>query len=159
LARLWAIVYPANLAGAAVFAVIACWVGPLLGVIEPSALNDLARGVVDHPSGAIFLSAVLAGWLMGLLSWLLAAGKDTISQIVVVWFIATSIGFCHLHHAVVGTVEVLAGMFVEQGVSGHDFARFLVWTTAGNIVGGGFFVGFLKYNHGSRGNRIQDKPD
>ena len=39
------------------------------------------------------LSGVLAGWLMGLRSWLVAAGRDTISQIVMVWLVTTAIGF------------------------------------------------------------------
>ena len=63
---------------------------------------------------------------MGLLSWLVAAGRDTISQIVLVWVITTSIGFANVHHVVLGTVEVLAGVFAHQGVGAADFGRFLV---------------------------------
>jgi formate/nitrite transporter FocA (FNT family) len=150
LLRLWVVVYPGNLAGAAAFAALTAWVGPALKVIDPPALGEIARTAVDHPGWVIFLSAILAGWLMGLLSWLVAAGRDTISQIVVVALIATAIGFCHLHHTVVGAVEVLAGLFARQGITGTDFGHFLLWTTLGNAVGGGFFVGFLKYQHGAR---------
>jgi formate-nitrite transporter family protein len=91
------------------------------------------------------LSAILAGWLMGLLSWLVAAGRDTISQIVLVWLITTAIGFARLHHAIVGTVEVLAGAFAGQGITAGDFGHFLLFATLGNIAGGVVFVAFLKY--------------
>ena len=72
---------------------------------------------------------------MGLLSWLVAAGRDTISQVVVVWLITTCIGFTGLHHAVLGSVEVLAGVFSNMGIGWDEFGRFLLWTTLGNITG------------------------
>ena len=85
LLRSWGIVYVSNLVGATVFAGLAVLIGPSLGVIKPHAFGEIAHHLVDHRAFAIFLSAILAGWLMGLLSWLVAAGRDTISQIVIVW--------------------------------------------------------------------------
>jgi formate/nitrite transporter FocA (FNT family) len=158
LVRLWALVYVANLAGTAGFAALTVLIGPPLGVLSPASLGDFARSAVEHPAGVIFLSALLAGWLMGLLSWLVAAARDTISQVVVVGIIASALGFCHLHHAVVGSAEVLAGVFAGQGVTGADFGHFLLWTTLGNAVGGAVFVGVLKYSHGARGGRFRG-PD
>ncbi len=145
LARLWAVVYAANLAGAAAFAAMAARVGPALGVIEPRAFGELARAMTQHPGWVIFASAVLAGWLMGLLSWLVAAARDTISQIALVWLITTVIGLCRLHHVVLGTVEVLSGVFAGQGVGVADYGRFLFFATLGNAVGGSVFVALIKY--------------
>jgi formate/nitrite transporter FocA (FNT family) len=147
LARLWAVVYAANLIGAAAFAGLAALAGPALGIIDPRAFGDIASHLLAHPGKVILLSGVLAGWLMGLLSWLVAAGRDTISQLVLVWLITTVIGFARLHHVVLGTVEVLAGMFSGQGGSPADFGRFLFWTTLGNALGGSFFVALIKYGH------------
>ncbi len=147
LLRLWVVVYLANLIGAAAFAALITLIGPALGVAEPRVFGHIAGRMVHHPPLAIFLSAVLAGWLMGLLSWLVAAGRDTISQIVIVWLIATVIGFAGLHHAVVGSVEVLAGVFAGQGIGGADYGKFLLWTTLGNILGGSVFVALIKYGH------------
>ena len=91
---------------------------------------------------------MLAGWLMGLLSWLVAAGRDTISQIVLVWLIADGDRLtptCTTWSS--GTVEVLAGVFAGQGVDAADYGHFLLWTTLGNVVGGSFFVALIKYSH------------
>jgi len=151
LCRLWAVVYAANLLGAAVFAALAVTIGPALGVINPRAFRELALALTDHSGRIIFASAVLAGWLMGLMSWLVAASRDTISQIVLVWLIATVIGLGRLSHVVVGTVEVLAGVFAGEGVSGQDFGHFLLWTTLGNAVGGSVFVALIKYSYAIRG--------
>ncbi len=151
LARLWGVVYVSNLLGAAAFAGLAVNIGPALGVIDPRAFGELARALTDHPGHVMFGSAVLAGWLMGLLSWLVAASRDTISQIALVWLIATVIGLGRLHHVVVGSVEVLAGLFAGQGVTAADYAHFLFWTTLGNVVGGSVFVALIKYSYAIRG--------
>jgi formate/nitrite transporter FocA (FNT family) len=151
LARLWAVVYVANLLGAAAFAGLAVLIGPGLKVIEPKEFGEIAGKLIHHPGGIMFGSAVLAGWLMGLLSWLVAAARDTISQIVLVWIIATVIGLTGLPHVVVGSVEVLAGLYSRQGVEVGDYGRFLLWTTLGNALGGSFFVALIKYSYASRG--------
>lgn len=144
---LWIVIYTSNLLGGAIFAKLATLVGPALGNISPEAFGILAHKTLEHSGKSIFLSAVLAGWLMGLLSWLVAAGRDTISQIVIVWLITTAIGFAGLHHVVAGSIEVFAGIFAHQGIGLHEFFRFLVCTTLGNIVGGTVFVAVIKYGH------------
>ena len=144
LARLWGIVYVSNLIGAAAFAALAVVISPALGVVEPRVFGEIARTLTEHSGPVIFGSAVLAGWLMGLMSWLVAASRDTISQIVLTWLIATVIGLCRLHHVVVGSVEVLAGVFAGQGITWADYLHFAVFTTLGNALGGSFFVAFIK---------------
>lgn len=157
LLRLWVVVYIANMVGTIIFALIATVVGPNLGVIEPQAFGWIAHHVVDHTWWVILLSAILAGWLMGLLSWLISAGRDTISQIFLVWLVTTAIGLGGLHHAVAGTVEVLAGYFSAQGISLFDVGHFLIWTTLGNTIGGIVFVALIKYSHVVRSEETQEE--
>jgi formate/nitrite transporter FocA (FNT family) len=141
----------ANLVGAAVFAGLVVQIGPALGVIDRRAFGELARALTGNPAWVMFASAVLAGWLMGLMSWLVAASRDTISQIVLVWLIATVIGLGQFPHVVVGSVEVLAGVFSGEGVTEGDYGHFLLWTTLGNAVGGSFFVALIKYSYAIKG--------
>ena len=145
LLRLWVVVFVANTAGAAVFAGLVSQIGPALAVIDPRVFGTLAHRIADHSARVMFLSGIFAGWLMGLLSWLVAAARDTISQIVLVWLVTSVIGYANLHHAIVGGVEVMAGAFSGQGIGPSDFGRFLLWVSLGNIVGGVVFVAFLKY--------------
>jgi formate/nitrite transporter FocA (FNT family) len=147
LGRLWGLIYVANQVGAAAFAAFLAYLAPRLGIVEPRVFGAIAAGVVDHPAGVILLSGVLAGWLMGLLSWLVAASRDTIGQIVIVTLVTTAIGLCHLHHAVAGTAEVLAGVFSGQGATMAGFGKFLLWATLGNILGGVVCVALLKFGH------------
>lgn len=158
LARLWGLVYASNVIGGAVFAAIMVAVGPPLGAMSRESFATIAEELVRHGSLVIFTSAVLAGWLMGLLSWLLAAAQETISRIFFVWLITAAIGYLGLHHSIVGTVEVLGGVLVSDALGPAEFGRFLLWTTVGNAAGGTFFVGLVKYSHAIQGPTFPWRP-
>lgn len=147
LMRLWGIVYFANLLGAALIAGLIVITGPALGVIDVGVLIEISVHAVDHSAHVIVLSGIIAGWLMGLLSWLVAAGRDTISQIVIVWLVTAAIGLGRFHHCILGSIEVLAGAYIEGGPTLGDFGHFLLWATVGNAVGGPVFLALLKYTH------------
>lgn len=147
LLRLWAIVLIANLVGAAAFAAFIAYLGPELGVVEKQAFADIARPLLEPSPAVIFLSAILAGWLMGLLAWLTTAARDTISQLVLVWLTTLVIGLGKLHHSIAGTVEVLMAVFAGAGPGIADWGQFLVWAVLGNAVGGTVFVAVLKFGH------------
>lgn len=147
LLRLWLLVYVSNLVGATLFAAFAAFIGPAFHAVTPDAFGYLAHRSVQHSWWTITLGAVLAGWLMGLLSWLVTAARDTISQIVIVWLVTSAIGLAHLPHCIAGTTEVLSGLFAGQGISLADFGHFLLWSTIGNAAGGVIFVAIIKYTH------------
>src|ERR1017187_8101425 len=85
------------------------------------------------------LSGILAGWLMGLLSWLVTAGRGTISQVFFVGMSTTAMGICHFHHAILGIGEVLAAVFSKSGIGWRDYGFFLFWATPGDMGRGGVF--------------------
>ena len=151
LAQLWGTIYGANIVGGAVFAVVMVPIAPALGVAEPSAFGELAREYTQHDWVTLLGAGLLAGWLMGLLSWLVAAAQDTISRIFFVGLIAAFIGFIGLPHCIAGNVEVLAGYIVSGEISLMDYVRFITASTLGNVVGGTVFVALLKYGHVVRG--------
>jgi formate/nitrite transporter FocA (FNT family) len=145
-AGLWAVVLVANIVGAAIFALAATPMGIVGGIIKPESLDSIVRYKAAIPWWQIFWSAVLAGWLMGLLSWLVAAGRETISQIVIVWMIAGAIGLAHMNHAISGTTEVLSAVFWGSATA-WQFGKFLLWTVLGNSFGGAVLVALLKFGH------------
>lgn len=147
LGRMWGLVWMANLIGALFFSWFAVLVTVELGVADVDAFRYLASELIGPAWWAVALSAVLAGWLMGLLSWLVSAGRDTISQILFVWLVTALIGFIGFHHSIAGSVEVLMGVFVGSGATWSDYAFFLIWATVGNAIGGVVFVALIKYGH------------
>jgi len=147
LLRLWGLVLVSNLVGCALFAWFGGSLGIRMGVVEASVIGEMSHRMIATPSGVMVMSAIAAGWLMGLLSWLSVAGRDTMSQIVVVWLTTFIIGMTGLHHSIAGTVEVLMGVFIGQGATIADYGRFIVLAVVGNAIGGTVFVAMLKTGH------------
>lgn len=146
LGRLWSIVFAGNILGSAAFALLLTHLGPAIDAAEPAAFSKIALHMVEQEGWAIFLSAVLAGWLMGEAGWLVAAARDTVGQILCVWGVTTTIGLAGLHHVVVGTGEVIVG-FSTGATDWPDLLRFLLLVGSGNAFGGVVFVAMIKYGH------------
>lgn len=156
LARLWSLVYLGNIAGAMAFSALLSYAGPPLKIIDHVGFTAMARPLVEQTWLLTIISAGLAGWLMGLLAWLVSACRDTMSQIVIVWIITTAIGLVGLPHAIVGSGEVLTNVFAGEGTTWGEFFHFLLWTTIGNGIGGAVFVAALKYGHSTRGSESSE---
>ncbi|MBV0924882.1 formate/nitrite transporter family protein [Halomicroarcula limicola] len=156
LGRLWVIVYGSNLVGCAAFAVLMATVGPAMGIVEPAAVGTLAANLVPFPPRTILLSGVIAGWLMGMVTWLISAARNTVAQFLFVWLITAGIGFGPFHHCLLGSTEVLAALLLDQGVTIGEYAYFLGWTTLGNVLGGSVFVALLNYGQAVRGGEPKD---
>ena len=118
-----------------------------LSVIEYDAFEKLAEKLIDYPWFIILLSGVLAGWLMGLLSWLVTSSQETISRILIITLITTVIGIGGLHHSIVGSIEVFTAVLTSETISMLDYAHVQLWATIGNIIGGVVFVAFVKFSH------------
>ena len=149
--RLWALVYAGNVLGGSIFAAAMVYLAPAYGIVEPGVFADIAAELVNHRAWILFAGAVLAGWMMGLLSWLLIAAQETLARIFLVWLVTFGIGIAHLPHSIAGNVEVLAGTLVSPSITLAEYAGFLALSTVGNAVGGTVFVAILKYAHTVRG--------
>ncbi|WP_254546085.1 formate/nitrite transporter family protein [Halomarina pelagica] len=147
LARLWGVVYAGNVVGAVAFSAIVVLVAPAIGVVESKAFVELGSSLVKHEWPVLLAGGILAGWLMGLLSWLVAAAQESIARVFFVWIIATAIALAHLPHSIAGTVEVLMAVFAGTKLTLLDYGYFLLLSTVGNAIGGTVFVALLKYGH------------
>lgn len=145
--RLWGLVFAGNTLGCILFSAFAAVLVPSLVAGSAAQFAELAHRTVNHPSWVIFLSAIMAGWIMGLLSWLVVASRETINQLVSVWLATSVIGLAGFHHSVAGTVEILTGVMLGQGATLVDYLRFLALAVPGNAVGGVVFVAVLKWGH------------
>nr|WP_238709588.1 formate/nitrite transporter family protein [Natronorubrum halophilum] len=151
LTRLWGLVYVGNIAGGVLFTLLAVILMPGLGVVSPEAFEAIAHKLVSHEIQWLFVAGIFAGWLMGLLAWLITAAQETTSRIFLIWIVTATIGILHLPHSIAGNVEVLFGLVVSPAISPLDYLTFLLLATLGNAFGGAIFVGALKYGHVVRG--------
>jgi formate/nitrite transporter FocA (FNT family) len=151
LGRLWGIVYVGNILGGLIFTGLAVMLMPGLGVVEPAAFETIAQKLVSHELRWLFIAGVFAGWLMGLLAWLVSSANNTIGRVFFIWMVTATIGMLHLPHSIAGNVEVLFGLLASSSVTLGDYVAFLSLSTLGNAFGGAIFVGLMKYGHVIRG--------
>jgi formate/nitrite transporter FocA (FNT family) len=145
LLRIWGLVISGNLIGGYLIALLLLWLGPNLNLFDQEVIVKIAKHVLDFDLIVIFVSSILAGWLMGLLSWLLASARDTISRIVMIFLITGVMAFTGLHHSIIGSVEIFSGMMSSPEITFGDYLLFQSTTLLGNAFGGAIFVALLKY--------------
>lgn len=145
LLKIWGLVISGNMIGGYIIALLLLWIGPRLGIFDLGVVEQIALHAIDFPAMVIFSSAMLAGWLMGLLSWLMSSSRDTLSRIVIIFIITSMMAFTGLHHSIVGNVEVFAGLISSPNIHFGRYLNFQVFALMGNAVGGAVFVALLKY--------------
>jgi formate-nitrite transporter family protein len=136
LLRMWVITLAFNLIGLALFAGLFA----VDGVLKPDALKavgTLADTLGDRACLPSFLSAIAAGTMMTLFTWVAAASDSSIARIVASLIAGFLLIAPALNHAVVGFGEMIFGIFAGTAHSGWgDLFRNLGIAVAGNLLGG-----------------------
>ena len=146
---LWVTIYTGNLVGGYIFSSIFVHVAPAMQLTSTLVITDIAEHVLSYSNFIMLMSATIAGWLMGLVAWLVTASTDTISRIFVIILVTAIIGLGTLHHSIVGSIEVFSGFLVSPEIRLQDYLRFQLIATLGNLIGGVVFVAIIKYSHTS----------
>lgn len=140
---LWAVVLASNLVGALLFVLLTSRTGALKpGVVEKFAV--LGREAAERGNGELFWGAVVGGWLIALVAWLVSASHSTFGQLSLIWFFTFIVGAGHFAHSIAGSGEVLAAVLTE-GLPVSTFLRWLAMAVLGNAVGGVGLVSLLNY--------------
>lgn len=145
LIRLWLIVIAGNLCGAIISAGFLVAADDVVRA-KPGYLA-IGHHLVSFEGGSLFISALLAGWLMALGAWLVMATQPTLSQMVSIYIVTFIIGIGGLHHSIAGSVEIFTAYFISNNFSVSQVLRFIGMTIFGNLVGGSIFVALLNYGH------------
>jgi formate/nitrite transporter FocA (FNT family) len=146
LIRLWGVVLIGNIIGGTLFGLFIAWIGPKRGVIKAEAFTEFAHALTEPNWYIILGSAILAGWMMGLLGWLVTTAQETISRVFAIVLVTFVIGYGKLHHCIVGTVELVSGLVHSTDPNLLVYGSTLGFAILGNIIGGAFFVAVLKYS-------------
>jgi formate-nitrite transporter family protein len=142
-ARLWGVVFVGNVVGAVLLAVLLMESGAVVGPVKDE-LASLGEKMVVGSFAANLWSAVIAGWILALIAWLVEAAEAAIGQIVVIWALAALVGIGGFDHSVASALEVLAALFHGS----LSFGAALGWlgtATLGNVIGGVGIVALLNY--------------
>lgn len=141
--RLWSVVFPANVAGALAFAMIAA----RTPAIDPSivrAMVQLGLNATAHSGLQIFWSGIIAGWVIALAAWMVSGSHSITGSVMVIWMLTFVIGLGNFAHCVASSCEVLVAVLAHRA----PWSAYPVWlfpAVTGNICGGVGLVTILEY--------------
>jgi formate/nitrite transporter FocA (FNT family) len=141
----WGIVLVGNIIGTFSSAILLFLSDPVIQA--NSGYIEVASHLTHFTFGQIFISAVLAGWLMAQGGWLVLASSSSGSQILCIFIVTFIIGFGGLHHSIAGSSEIFGSLLHSENPNYFGSFKFLTSSILGNLVGGSFFVGILNYSH------------
>src|SRR4051812_10243965 len=136
LLRMWAVTMVFNFAGLALFAAIFA----VSGVVKPQTLaaaGTMADTLGDRSSLAALLSAIAAGTIMTLFTWVVAAAETAGARVAASLVVGFVLAAPSLNHAIVGFGELTFGLIAGTAHSGlGDLCRIVALANAGNLIGG-----------------------
>jgi formate/nitrite transporter FocA (FNT family) len=150
--RLWLIVLTVNLIGTWIFASVLL-VKPLFSPEVTQALQTLAQASLNHLFWITMLKAILAGWLIALMVWILPSARG--ERLLTILLITYVVGLSRLPHIVAGSTESAYAVMTGLSTLSNYFFYFLFPTLIGNAIGGVALVSLL--NHGSIAPEIKGK--
>jgi formate/nitrite transporter FocA (FNT family) len=145
LGELWLAALVLNLAGGVLLTLFLTSHGVLRRQAQ-TALVDVADHIARYDAVTAFLSAIVAGALMTLLTWFVEGAADSmVVRIVMAWAVGALIALGSFNHSIVSTIELVAGNRYGADVGiGQVFGN-LGLAVAGNLVGGLGLVTFARF--------------
>jgi formate/nitrite transporter FocA (FNT family) len=152
--RVWSIVLVANLIGTFVFAAVASWPG----VFSPeanTAMLAISAKLLALPFWQSAVRAVAAGWLIGLMVWLLPASGS--ARPLIIMLLTYVVAMCAFPHIIAGSVEAAYAVFTGHASPSDYVTKFLAPVLIGNVFGGTALAALL--NHAPVAGELNGEPN
>jgi formate/nitrite transporter FocA (FNT family) len=140
--RFWIIVLSCNLLGTYLFAGLVSIPGVFSSEVRQSLLA-IATEAIGGAFWPTLIKALLAGWIIALMVWLLPSART--SKMFIVIFLTYIVGIGHFSHIIAGSVDSAYAVFVGQASVSRYLIGFLLPTLLGNTVGGMAMVALLNH--------------
>ena len=147
--RLWAIVFPSNVLGALLFALLAVRTGALRPEFV-TAMTHIGVEAAGVTPSHVFWSGVIGGWIIALVAWLVSGSHSITGSVMLIWLLTFVVGLGGFAHCIATSGEILAAILDHQ----LALSRYLAWlapATMGNICGGVLLVTLLEYGQAKGG--------
>jgi formate/nitrite transporter FocA (FNT family) len=141
--RLWAVVLPANVAGAFAFALLASRTSGL-DPIFVDAMSKLGEHAIAHPASTVFWSGVIGGWMIALTAWLVSGSHSITGSVMVIWLITYIVGLGNFAHCIATSGEVFVAVLTHHA-PWIAYPQWFLPAVSGNICGGVCLVTILEY--------------
>ena len=136
LLRMWLVTMVLNFAGLALFAAIFT-VDGVLHDTTMQAAGSMADTLAERSFLPAFASAVAAGTIMTLFTWVVAAAESITARAVASLIIGFVLAAPSLNHAIVGFGEIIFGLLAgTTDATWGDLVRIVSIAILGNLLGG-----------------------
>jgi formate-nitrite transporter family protein len=142
-ARLWIVVWFANVIGTLLFSVLIMRTGAIGGEFTQQ-LASLGEAAVGGSFAHLFWGAVISGWLVALSAWIVEASHWTTGQILAIWMLTFPIALLKIPHSIAGSAEILSAVIGGPVPIAH-YAYWMAAVTLGNSAGGVVIVALLNW--------------
>ncbi len=149
--RVWIIVLTANIVATWGFAALIAF----SGIVPDStmrAMSELATHTTDGMFWHMLVTAGAAGWMIGLMVWLLPAAST--SRPLIIILLTYVFAICQFPHIIAGSTEAAFSVFIDHVSVGDYVFRFLIPTLLGNVAGGTILAALL--NHAPLAGELTD---
>ncbi len=140
--RVWGVVLVMNLLGTYLFAFFASQTGVFTDDAN-TAMVAISAHLTSLPFWECAARACAAGWLIGLMVWLLPASGSARPFIIVL--LTYVVAMCEFPHIIAGSVEVSYAVFTGHATIADYVVRFFLPTLLGNVFGGTLLA--AAFNH------------
>jgi formate/nitrite transporter FocA (FNT family) len=141
-AKMWAIVLLSNLLGTAAFAAFA-GLTPAVSATLHDAMIEVSRSAVLHSPLELGAGAVVTGYLMAAMVWLVtSAGGSSVAIVTVMTYLIGIGGFAHI---VAGTAESVTLVIAGELPWSAMLIDFTLPVLLGNVVGGTLLFALLSH--------------
>ncbi len=146
---LWGVVLLANLVGAFLVA----WAAAATDAFKPElreAFTEIGWEALEGSFGATFAGAIVAGWIIALMVWMVPAAQT--AQVAVIAVMAWLVGVGGFAHVIVGSVETLFLVTTGALSFGEYVTRFMLPALLGNTLGGVVLVALINHRQVAAGH-------
>jgi formate/nitrite transporter FocA (FNT family) len=140
--RMWGIVLATNLVATALFAAFAFLTQAVPGPLQ-LAMLEVSRAAVLHSPLELGLGAIVAGYLMAAMVWLITSSGG--AQVAIVTVMTYLIGIGGFAHVVAGTAESVTLVLHGELSWSTMLLGFTLPVLVGNTVGGTLLFGLLSH--------------
>ena len=140
--RFWAVVLVANLAGTWLFALAIAHENFFAPPVW-RALESIADEAVLAPFAPMIVHAILAGWIIALMVWLLPSAGS--AKTLIIFVLTYVVAMAQFSHVIAGSCEAAFAVLTGSHTLGEYFTVFLGPTLLGNTIGGVALVALLNH--------------
>ena len=93
------------------------------------SLTQLGLDATHNTSSTIFWSAVMGGWIIATVAWLVSGSHSITGSVMIIWMLTFVVGLGNFAHCIATSGEILAAVLTGQA-PWTSYARWILFAVA-----------------------------